>query len=366
MLDGMSAHSSFTNMAMADSWPLARVMAGMSAVPVGHAVDLAFFFPNEGQQRHDALIAETRRHLGGCVTSIELALRLALAQTPDVASALDRSPSAIAWAMIRAQPSLISPALLANMEMRAAVTMMLRQFGQADVEQLNEQDDGLSSSADGGQLGDALSALALAEGRWLAMGGEDTPMKPDLPAEHFTELMWTVAACLTLAAQRTMTECGERLLSAVDRAGWALLADHDETTCPIAQADRLVRRMDAQADAPDLLGKFLEQRRFLPFAAVAARRLRMNSIQVVTMLVTGPVAQVATLCRALGGSDADYRHLLLALRPVRPNLTDAAIVAEADRYQALSEDQADSMIGQLRTSPAFRAKLDHLRAVIKL
>jgi hypothetical protein len=365
MLVGMSAYSSFTGTTMAGSWPMARVMAGMSAVPVGHAVDLAFFFPDDGRARHDALIAETRRHLGGCTTSIEMALRLALAQTSDVGAVLDRSPAPVAWAMIRAQPSLIGPALLATMEMRAAVTMMLRQFGQADVEQLGEQDNGFVSSEDS-QLGDALSALALAEGRWLAMGGEDTPMKPDLPAEHFAELMWTVAACLTVVAQRTMVEDGAHLLAAVDRAGWALLADHDETACPIAQADRLVRHMDAQADTPDLLGKLLAQRRFLPFAAVAARRLRMNSSQVVTMLVTGPVAQVGTLCRALGGSDADYRHLLLALRPVRPNLTDAAMIAEADRYQALSEDQADGMIRALRTAPAFRAKLDHLRAVISL
>jgi hypothetical protein len=65
----------------------------------------------------------------------------------------------------------------------------------------------------------------------------------------------------------------------------------------------------------------------------------------------------------LGGSSADYRHLLLALRPVRPTLSDAVIVSEADRYEMVSDDQADSAISALRTSAIFRAKRDHLSAV---
>ncbi|MBA4091908.1 MAG: hypothetical protein C0494_15145 [Sphingobium sp.] len=362
----MNAYSSLTGTAMAGSWPMARVMAGLSAVPVGHAIDLAIFFPEEGHTRHDALIAETRRHVGGCITAIEMALRLSLAHAPDVAAALDRWPAPVAWSMVRAHPSLIGPGLLAHMQMRAGVTMMLRQFGQADVEQLEEIDGASALSIDDPLLGDALSGLTLAEARWVAAGGEDAPMKPDLPAEHFAELMWMVAACLTVVAQRTMVDGDDRLLAAFDRSGWALMADHDEAACPIVQADRLVRRMGEEADAPDLLGHLLERRRFLLFAAVIARQLRLESVQVVEMLVMGSLSQVAILCRALGGSGADYRHLLLALRPVRPSLSDVAIVTEADRYHALSQEQADNVVAALRTSAALRAKLDHLRAVAPL
>ncbi len=188
-------------------------------------------------------------------------------------------------------------------------------------------------------------------------------MKPDLPAERFAELTWTVAACLTVVAQRTMVDGDDRLLAAFDRSGWALLADHDEAACPIVQADRLVRRMGEQADAPDLLGRLLERRRFLLFAAVTARQLRLETKPVVEMLVMGPLSQVAALCLALGGSGADFRHLLLALRPVRPSLSDAAIVIEVERYDALSDEKADGIVAALRTSAAFRTKLNHLRAV---
>src|SRR3546814_8258873 len=72
---------------------------------------------------------------------------------------------------------------------------------------------------------------------------------------------------------------------------------------------------------------------------------------------------VAALCRALGGSDSDYRQLLLALRPVRPSLSDATIVGEAMRYQELSVAQADAAVGALRAPAALRAKLDHLRRI---
>ncbi|KAA9017918.1 MULTISPECIES: hypothetical protein [Sphingobium] len=357
----MSVHSSPTG--MINDRPMARAKAGLSAVPVGHAIDLAFFFPDEVQSRPDALIVETRRHLGGCIAAIEMALRLSLDHAPDIAAALDHWPAPLAWSMIRAQPTLLGSDLLAHMQMRAGVTLMLRQFGQADVEQFDEGQGDLIPATDDPELGRAVSALALAEGRWLALAGEDAPMKPDLPAEHFADLLWTVAACLHVVSQRTMVDGGDRSLAAFDRSGWALLRDHDEAACPIAQADRLVRGMGERADAPELLGALLGQRRFLLFAAVAARRLRMGSQQLVAMLVMGPVAQLANLCRALGGSAADYRILLLALRPVRPLLSDAAIVAEAERYQGVSEEQADSAIGALRTSSILRAKLDHLRTV---
>ncbi len=344
---------------MADCWPTSRVMAGMSAVPVGHAIDLAFLFPMEGRDRHDALIAETRRHLGGCLTAVEIGLRAALQDREDIGAALDEWPDPLCWPTVRAQPTLLSPSLLAHMQMRAGVSLMLRPSGQPDSAQ-GEAESILP--ADDPAIRDALSALALAEGRWLLTTGEDQPMRPDLPAEHFAELVWTAAACLAAVAQRSAAS-GEAMAAAFEQAGWSMLGGHDETGGPIPTADRLIRQMGERADAPELLGLALGQRRFLLFVALVARRLRMESAQVADILLLGPIDQVAALCRALGGSDADYRHLLLALRPIRPSLTDAAVVTEAGRYRTLDEQRADATVGALRTPAAFRAKLDHLRRV---
>jgi hypothetical protein len=362
MLAHMSAFSFLTGPAAADNWPAAPVLAGMSAVPVGHAIDLAFFFPNEGRERHDALMAETRRHLGACVTGIERSLRFVLEQQPEVAAFFGHRVGAICWPTICAQPTLLGPALLAHMQMRAGVTLLLRQLGQPD-DRLDEAEAEIILPTNDIAVTEALAALAAAEGRWVAAGAEDEPMQPDLPAEHFADLMWTAAACLMAVVQRSASIDADAILPAFEKAGWALLAEHDETAGPIAAADRLVRRLGERADAPELLGAALGQRRFLLFAALTARRLRMDCAHVADILVMGPVAELAALCRSLGGSDADYRHLLLALRAVRPSLTDTAIILEAERYQALTEAQADGLVNALRAPRALRAKLDHLRQV---
>lgn len=362
MLACMNAFSSLIGPTMADSWPMAQVMAGMSAVPVGHAIDLAFFFPDEGRERHDALMAETRRHLGGCLTAIEIGLRLALEEKPEIAAVLTQWPQPVCWPTLCAQPTLLGPALLAHMQMRGGVSLMLRQFGRPDGDHGESEAEPLFPSDDSA-IGEAMAALALAEGRWLLTGSEDQPMQPDLPAGHFAELVWTAAASLAALVQRSGLIEPEAVLPPFQAAGQALLARHDEAMGPIAAADRLVQRLGDRAEASELLGAALGQRQFLLFAALAGRRLRIETAQVADILVMGPVAQVAALCRALGGSDSDYRHVLLALRPVRPSLSDAVIVGEALRYQDLTVAQADAAVSALRAPAPLRAKLDHLRRI---
>ena len=218
MLAHMSAFSFLTGPAAADNWPAAPVLAGMSAVPVGHAIDLAFFFPNEGRERHDALMAETRRHLGACVTGIERSLRFVLEQQPEVAAFLGHRMGAICWPTICAQPTLLGPALLAHMQMRAGVTLLLRQLGQPD-DRLDEAEAEIILPTNDAAVTEALAALAAAEGRWVAVGAEDEPMQPDLPAEHYADLMWTAAACLMAVVQRSASADADAILPAFEKAG---------------------------------------------------------------------------------------------------------------------------------------------------
>lgn len=360
MLFRMSAYSPHAGSTVADSWPMARVMAGMSAMPVGHAIDLAFFFPAAGG-RHDSLIAETRRHLGGCITAIETALRVALDQMPDMADALAAASGPLCWPTICAQPTLLSPALLAHMQLRAGVSLMLRQFGLTDAELAEAAEDG--ALADDAIFAEGFAALALAEGRWMARGGEDQPMRADVPAEFFAEMVWTTSACLAAAARRVAPDRADRMLAAFEKAGRQLLAAYDEGVSPLAVTEELVWQMESAEEA-DLLAAVLNERRFLLFAALAARRERLTIIQIIDILVMAPLTQLAALCRALGGSDIQYRHLLLALRPVRPWLTDSLVIAEAERYQGVGEAEAEGIMDALRTPASFRAKLDHLIGVM--
>lgn len=354
--------SSPTGSVMADGWPSARGMAGLTAVPMSHAIDLAHLFPVE-MQAHEALMAETRRHLGGCLTAIETALRLSA--EGDLASALTHHPDPLCWPMVRAHPELIGPELLAHMQMRAGMSLMLRQFGRPDGERPDVTEAAALLPDDDAELAALASDLTLAEARWSAIGGDDAAMQPDLPAEYFAELLWTAVACLTTALARSTLVGEDVLIAALDRAGQRLLARYDESAGPLATADRLVLRLGARADEPELLGRALAQRRFPLFAALAARRVRLPTDLVTGLLLTGAMEQVAALCCSLGGAASDYRHLLLSLRSVRPALTDARIVAEADHYASLDEAEADRLIGLLRAPIALRVKLDHLRRVAR-
>jgi hypothetical protein len=244
--------------------------------------------------------------------------------------------------------------------MRAGVSLLLRQIGGPDG---GEDEDAGSVPESVGAARDLETALMLAEGRWAAVGGEQQAMRPDLPAEHYSELLWTAAACLAVAAERSGLLDEETVLKAVERTGRSLLAAHNETVGPIAIVDRMVRLMGEDADSPGLLGRALVKRQFLLFAALAGRHVQIETAVLIDLLLTGPIEQIAALCRALGGSDPDYRHLLMALRPVRHSLTDVAIIAEADRYRTLDDERADAIVAGLRAPGALRAKLDHLRGV---
>lgn len=359
MLAAMSVPP-LTGSTMAGGWPSARGMAGLSAVSMSHAIDLARLFPGE-MQAHEALIVEARRHLGGCLTAIEAALRLSV--TGDAASALDHHADPICWPMVRAHPELIGPDLLKHMRMRAGVSLMLRQLGRPDGERQDMAEATELLPAGDDDLAGIASQLALAEGRWSTGGGDDAPMQPDLPAEYFAELLWTAVACMATVLARSTLAGEEAVITAMDRAGQGLLARHDESAGPLAAADRLVLRLGARADEPEFLGRALAQRRFTLFAALAGRQARLPTELVIDILLTGTMEQVAALCRVLGGSGSDYRHLLLSLRPVRPALTDAAVVAGAEQYASLGAVQANRLLGILRAPLALRVRLDHLRGM---
>ncbi len=349
---------------MVDSWPMAQVMAGASAVPMGHAIDLAFLFPSESPVWHDALASETRRHIGGCLTTIETGIRLALEHSPGVGPWIHRLPDTLCWHNVRARPSLLSPALIAHMRARAGVTLLLRQASQMQPGVANDDLEAtLLPSVDDPEVGDAVSALALAEARWSVQGGETLPMRPDLPVEHVAELIWTAAACIAAAIGR-IEDAGDIGWSAFERAGHSMLASHDEDAGPIAEADHLVRRLGDGADAPELMGQALGSGRFLLFVALAARQLRLPTMQLIEILISGSAEQVAAVCRGLGGSAAEHRYLLLALAPARVIRGDADLVMQAELFERMSDMQADGIIHALRTPAPFRARLDHLMRVM--
>lgn len=369
MLAFMSAPSSIgpapAEVAAGD-WPMMSIIAGTSAAPLRHAVDLARLFGGQADDWPDALVSETRRHLGGCLCAVETGLRLAVRRDAGMAAAIDALPDMLVWPTVLSHPGVIGPDLLRHMRLRAGLSILLRQVGRAELPDGRIDEPGsvdFTGDADP-QVRDAAVALALAEGRWVMAGAEDRPMRPDVPAEYYVELVWLAAAGLAAAAARGGRVSAPMATSAMREAGRALLAQHDEAQGAIAVADRLVRHLGARADDPDHLGQALVQRRHLLFAALAARRAGIESGRMIEALVAGPIEQVAALCHVIGGSRADYRHLLMALRPVRPALSDGRIVALVETYGTLDDAQADAVVVEMRTPRLLRAKMALLAQTI--
>ncbi len=341
----------------AEDWPMLSIVAGTSAAPMRHAVDLARLFGGQADEWPDALVSETRRHLGGCLCAVETGLRLAVQRDDRMAEAIDALPERLVWPMVLLHPGMIGPGLLAHMRLRAGLSILLRQAGRVDpnADAFDAATPIDFTADDDPQVRDAAVALAMAEGRWVTAGSEDRPMRPDVPAEHFVELVWMAAAGLAAAIARNGLVSAQAATDAMQRAGQALLAQHDEAQGAIALADRLVRQLGPRADHPDYLGQALVQRRHLLFAAVAARHVHMETGRLVEALLAGPVAQVAALCHVLGGSRPDYRHLLLALQPVRPALTDGRIVELAADYATLDAVEADAVVARMRAPHLLNA-----------
>jgi hypothetical protein len=353
----MSAYPSHDGSTAAGLSPF--VASGESAPSIEHAIDLALIFSNGWGDRSEALVAETRRHIAGCAHAIETALRLSLGSDIVLSSALARLPDPLCWPTICAKPNLLEPALLRHMRLRAGVGLILRQSGRA-----NDGSDHVAGpllEADDPALIDMLSLLAMAEGRWATPGSEHQPMRPDLPAEYFADLLWTVVAILARALEPQLLPGATSPLPALTAAGHGLLARHDETLGPLAIADRLASRLGEAAKDPGLASRAIGQRRLPLFAALAGRRLRMDGASVIALLLTEPAAHVAALCAAMGASGVEYRHLLLALQPARPTLTDACIIAASEGYAELDAAGMEGAMNVLSAPAPLRAKLDQLK-----
>lgn len=338
-------------------WARGDAGGGSVAASIRHLIDLARFFPEEGAQWPDALASETRRHLAGCIYAVEMSLRTALESTA-VAGALPGLPPAVAWEAVCRQPHLLSSALLSHMRLRAAAGLLGRRSLRTGGDPAAGLADGSSQLLDDGDRSVAQTALALAqaEARWSADGGGPS-MQPDLPAEHYGELVWTVAALLCTALSQSAAIAAADAIAAVADSAGVLLRRHDEEHSALALAALLARRLNGRAAQARLLGQALKERRYVLFSALAGVLTDTGAEAVLDTLVHGSARRLAALCHALDGAPSDYRHLLTDLGPVRGDLSDAALVALADAYDRLTGDEVAAEMEALRRPAPLRAKL---------
>ncbi|MGK2909583.1 MAG: DUF2336 domain-containing protein [Sphingobium sp.] len=340
---------------LAGSWPLTATGSGPVGASVRHLIDLSRFFPQGADGWSDALTSETRRHLYGCLASIETAM---IAESRGRADGrwLSALEGPMIWTAVQRHPHILSPELMTHLRLRAAVSLLGNQALRSDGGPAAQVAQGTASLIDEGDEAVAEAAVALmrAEARWSGAGGE---IQADLPAEHYAELAWTGAAVLGTALYRAGLAKQNDAMTAMTHAAFALLARHDEEAGGCALAVRLARMLRDRGRHMELLGQALAERRYLLFAALAGEAADVEMEAVLDVLVHGSDQQLASFCKALGGTASDYRHLLIDLAIVRGERDDPALVRLAQGYDDLSDDDVAEQTKALRRPAALRAKL---------
>lgn len=333
--------------------PLASRSAGLPDDGARRALAFAPFFPAGHPRWSDAMIARTRRHAGGCASSVEMALRIALCERlPALGSILEATGPAIVWRMLEQNPQRMSDALFSHFRLRAGLSLLAAPDGGEGFAAIAAAHPGETT------LENRLAGLALSQQRWADRGGEDAPLRADLPAEEIRELASLTAAMLLRAAARSDVEPLDRLADAMNDALQSLLAAHDEESGPLAQAMLVACQIGDSLDAGTW--RLLTSGGAILLCALIARRCRLSVDAVGFALVDGREGELLAMCR-LADMPADAVLALLgSVGIVRPAPSDNRLQALAAEYEMLSADEARARCALLGLDADLRAAIGRL------
>jgi len=322
---------------------------------VRHDADLARLVDAEPRRWTDALVAETRFHLAGLINAVELAIGLHVSD-PAIEAVLGQLGTGYGRRAIEDEPGLLSPALLGHLRRRAAVAMLLRQ---------NQAGSALASLSVLGQGGandrylDALAALGIAERRWSAPMLLDAPMRPDLPAEHFHDLAWTVAPLLIGGAEQVTGSSDAALAKGIAQATEALIARHDEGLGGFALASRCACSLPTALRIA-LAPAALVDARLLLFAALVESETGLPIDDVLDALIGERDEDRQCVLRLMDIDDAVAFSTVELLAPLTGGLADqgdAALAAFVEAYRAVDLAQARRWLAHRLSPRALAEKL---------
>lgn len=322
-----------------------------------HVGDLAALVDGGRPRWTEALLSEARTHLAGCLNAVQLAILLELGGNwlAKPAEALGADHCRIA---VEQNPCILSPLLVGHLRHRAAAALMLRMGLLVPQEARFGPAGGLDTGAPSrGPVDEALAALRLSIDPWFDAHPLDRPMRADLPAEAFCELVWTAAVLLIDGLGRRMGVDAATACPAVQRAAEAVIARHDEQTGPFARASYVATLLPAGGDADRLAGRAALDRNLLLLAALGARRCGMTLDLCLTLLVDGTDEERAALAQIVKLSSEAYVALLTGLAPVGDEALDSRLPDLIARYRAMNPDEASLALVRWRGPEAMVEKL---------
>lgn len=319
-----------------------------------HRADLALFADATPSRWTDALLAETRFHLAGTLNAMEMAIKLEIPER-DIEAKLSALGQPYCSLALERQVDLLSPELLSHYRLRAALSVVLRERTDPS---LVGADGPLMVQAGEGAFAQSLAALTLTEQRWCGPLLLDTPMRPDLPAEHFCDLAWTAAALLIRGASEAGDATDRAVMRATIRAVERVIARHDEGTGPFALAQRCARALSDE-ERRRLAPAALLERRLLLFCALAEAETALALDVVLGALIDGGDEARLALLRVMRIDEALAVHVFEMLAPLTGGAgeSDAAVASFVEHYRAFDATRAQSWLAQRLLPAALVAKL---------
>ena len=326
--------------------------------PLRHLFLLHRCFDGREMRWSDALIARTRRHIGGCLSGVEIALRLEMEKLqPQASAVLQDIGEHCCWKRVERDPALLSPELLSHLRDRAAISLMQNDLAPTNLWDADAA-EGHSFSTD---VEEALATIKLSQMSWADMGPDASPMRADLLAETMPDLVWTVVAILADALVRLGLEPSREVLGWADEAGQALLARHDEQNTPFVQSALLAHRLRAMPLGEDAILQLARGRHIIPLLAIMADRTGIDLNMVIRAVVEGSEQMLFILCRAAEFSREAAVRLVLGRKGVVRGVDDSMLVDLADGYDLISPSEASDAMLWLRVPQPLRAKLALVR-----
>lgn len=320
---------------------------------VRHEVELNALADSSPVRWSDRLRAEARFHLAAMVNALELAIVSAVSD-PAIGGLLEELGAGYCRGAIARELGLLSPDFIDHLRRRAAVAMLLRQAGERrGLPSALAQQPPLEAPH-----GDALAALSRAEQSWHAPMLLDTQMTPDLPAEPFHELAWSVAALLVKGCERRMDGNDIRAAKGIGQATERVLAGHDEAQGAIGLARRLSRALPPERRFA-LASAALADARLLLFAALAESEAGLPIEAVIDALIDHDDAPRHALFRLMRIDDATAFCAAERLAPLTGMAAgdDEALARFVENYRLVDQAEAARWQEKMMRPPALADKL---------
>jgi hypothetical protein len=321
---------------------------------IRHSADLALFADAAPTRWTDALLAETRFHLAGTMNAVEMAIRLEVSEG-DIEVRLAGLPQPWCGPALERQVDLLTPELLAHYRLRGALSVVQRARTDPAASGIR---DGLIAAGGEGPFPQALAALALAEQRWSGPMLFDAPLRPDLPAEIFCDLAWTVAALLVSGLSRSQSPADRDAMPAIVQAVERIITRHDEGGGPFALAQRCARALSGP-ERLSIASLALAERRLLLFCALVEGETALPIEAALGALIDGGDMARQAILRLMGLDEAIAVQLFEMLAPLTGNAAgqDVALMQFVEEYRQTSRQGAEAWLGRMRMPSALAAKL---------